>query len=324
MNCLERAFCYIKRKKSKTVLLLLLFFVANITVLGTLSIRNASDVINQQIRENTNSKVIAEVLDTGNLLTVSDAEQIQQTSNVRLINKMSQCTAYPNSFMSIQGSEDNDEGMASIIGFDDMSLDSPFEDHVCRLIEGAYVQNADEVVINKNLADSNGLFIGDEIELMNAEGKTACATISGLYLTGSERQQTKAVTTVNRMENQIYSTTEFVNSLVTDIGFRKITAYVDDPEQLTGVSEQLKSFLTEKAEVGTIDTAYQKMKYSITQIERITGLIFLLTVITSIVVVEMLLCMWMRNRKEEIAVFISLGISKIQIFCQMLMEIYFI
>lgn len=322
MNYLERAFLYIRRKKSKTVLLLLLFLVANITILGTLSVLNASGVINQQIREKTNSKAILEVLDTANLLTVSDSQQIQQTCHIRFINRMSQCTAYPNSFVPVEGNEDNDDGIISLLGFDDMSMDSPFEDHVCRLIEGTYAQNANEVVINQNLADSNSLSIGDEIELMSTEGKTVRATISGFYLTGSERQQTESVTTVNRIENQIYTTTEFVSSVAPDIGFYKIAAYVDDPEQLTEVSEELNSFLAKKAEVRTIDTVYQKMKYSIAQIERITRLIFLLTVVTSIVVVEMLLCMWMRNRKVEIAVFISLGISKVLIFFQMLLEIW--
>ena len=36
----------------------------------------------------------------------------------------------------------------------------------------------------------------------------------------------------------------------------------------------------------------------------------------------MLLCMWMRNQKIEIAVFISLGISKMELFVQMFIEIF--
>ncbi len=35
MGCLERALCYIRRKKMKSVLLLLLFLVINSMVLGT-------------------------------------------------------------------------------------------------------------------------------------------------------------------------------------------------------------------------------------------------------------------------------------------------
>lgn len=40
-----------------------------------------------------------------------------------------------------------------------------------------------------------------------------------------------------------------------------------------------------------------------------------------VVTLGMLLCMWMRNRKVEIAVFVSLGISKLEVFLQMMTEI---
>lgn len=66
------------------------------------------------------------------------------------------------------------------------------------------------------------------------------------------------------------------------------------------------------------------MKFVVAQIERVTKLIFALTVITSIFVVGMLLCMWMRNRKVEMAIFISMGISKSEVFLQMVVEIVFL
>ncbi|MDD3339547.1 MAG: ABC transporter permease [Lachnospiraceae bacterium] len=320
MNCLKRAVLYISRKKPKTFLLLLLFFVANTTILGTMSILSASHKINDQIREKTNSKVVVESLDTKNLLNNEDVDKIQQNEHITFINRMAGCTAYPNNFLAVAGNKETDDGQVTLSGYDDMEKDSPFEEHICRLTEGDYAKNSEEVVINQNLADYNGLDIGAEITFLNAEGQTIRALITGFYLTGNERQQTESVATSNRIENQIYTTTELVCSMNQGTGFRKIAAYVDEPELLSKIAEELSGILMEKAEVGTIDTIYQKMKYSIIQIERITGLIFKLTVVTSIVVVGMLLCMWMRNRKTEIAVFISLGISKVAIFLQMLLE----
>lgn len=322
MNCLKRAALYVRRKKTKTFLLLLLFFVANTTILGTMSVLSASNEINQQIREKTNSKVVVEVLDMKNLLNIEDADKIQQEDHVMFINRMTECTAYPNSFLPVEGNDEADDGQVTIWGYDDMEKDSPFEEHICRLTEGNYAKSANEVVINQYLADSNGLCIGDEITFMTVDGQTIDTVITGLYLTGNERQQTESVATVNRIENQVYTDTELLYIMSEDTAFRKITAYVDDPEQLANIAEELNHFLEKKANVGIIDTIYQKMKYSIMQIERITVLIFILTIVTSIVVVEMLLCMWMRNRKIEIAVFISLGISKIEIFLQMLLEIW--
>ncbi len=324
MNCLQIALAYIRRKKSKTILLLLLFVVTNTTILGTLSVMTASDKINQEIRQKTNAKAIVEVLNTSNLLTEEDAGWIQGTEHVDKINRMAQVYAYPNSFLPMMGNEQTDDGQITVVGFDDMEKDSPFEDNVCRLVEGNYPKNENGVVFNQNLAYTNGLSIGDEVELMGLDGNVVSTTITGFYVTGNERQQTESVATVNRIENQIYTSIELIDYLDEHISYRKISAYIDDPEQLTKVAEKLRTSLQNKAEIGTIDTMYQKMKYSMTQLKKITGLIFVLTLFTSIVVAEMLLCMWMRNRKVEIAVFISLGISKLQIYIQMLLEIWII
>ena len=103
--------------------------------------------------------------------------------------------------------------------------------------------------------------------------------------------------------------------------YEKIIAYVNNPEQLSETADLIGNTLGEGIGISTQDTMYQKMKFSIMQIERVTKLVFGLTVMTSIFVVGMLLCMWMRNRKVEIAVFISLGIPKLEVFLQMMTEI---
>ena len=46
----------------------------------------------------------------------------------------------------------------------------------------------------------------------------------------------------------------------------------------------------------------------------------LLTFFTGTVIVSLLLCMWMRSRQKEMAVFISMGEQKIIIFLQALLE----
>ena len=45
-----------------------------------------------------------------------------------------------------------------------------------------------------------------------------------------------------------------------------------------------------------------------------------LTIGTGMIVVTLLLCMWMRSRKKEVAVYISLGERKSSIFMQMMLE----
>lgn len=319
MSFVKRAMCYIKRKIGKTLLLFFIFMVANCTILGTLSILDTSALINDEIRRQTNSKVMVESNAANEKLIEQDALEILATDNVNGINRMAKSVVYSNGFAPVPGGEEDAEWQVNLCGFDDLEKDSPFTENVCRMIEGTYAKADNEVVINQFLAETNQIKIGDTVSFILGN-ETVSAKVTGFYLTGSERKQTDAVATINRMENQIYTNISFMEKL--GIGnYEKIIAYVDDPELLSETADNISSVLGDKAGISTQDTMYQKMKFSIMQVERVTKLIFILTVITSIFVVGMLLCMWMRNRKVEMAVFISLGIAKVEVFLQMVLEI---
>ena len=58
MNFVKRAMCYVRRKSGKSVLLFFLFLVADITILGTLSILDTSSMKLETIcRESSVSSV---------------------------------------------------------------------------------------------------------------------------------------------------------------------------------------------------------------------------------------------------------------------------
>lgn len=319
MSFVKRAMCYIKRKIGKTLLLFFIFMVANCTILGTLSILDTSALINDEIRRQTNSKVMVESNAANEKLTEQDALEILATDNVNEINRMAKSVVYSKGFAPVLGGEEDAKWQVNLIAYDDLEKDSPFTENVCRIIDGTYAKAENEVVINQFLAETNQIKIGDTVSFILGN-ETVCAKVTGFYLTGSERKQTDAVATINRMENQIYTNISFMEIL--GIGnYEKIIAYVDDPELLSETTDHISSVLGDKVGISTQDTMYQKMKFSIMQVERVTKLIFILTVITSIFVVGMLLCMWMRNRKVEMAVFISLGIAKVEVFLQMVFEI---
>ena len=319
MNCVKRAMCYIRRKLGKTLLLFFIFLVADCTILGTLSILDTSSLINDEIRRQTNSKVAIESMEER--LTEQDALEILEIDNVNSINRIAKSVVDTNGFAPVFGGEEEAVWQVNLYGSDDLEKDSPFTENVCRIVDGTYAKGNGEVVINQFLAEANEIKLGDTISFISGD-EAVSATVTGFYLTGSERKQTDTVATINRMENQIYTNTALMEKL--GIGsYEKIVSYVDNPEMLSETADRISECVGNKAGISTQDTMYQKMKFSIMQVERVTKLIFVLTVITSIFVVGMLLCMWMRNRKVEMAVFISLGISKAEVFLQMLIEIIF-
>ena len=132
---------------------------------------------------------------------------------------------------------------------------------------------------------------------------------------------------MNRIENQIYGTADFVNRLSGRTCFLNVAVYVNDPEQLTDTKEVLERMYQDRAAIGITDNTFQKLKMMIGQTGRITFLIFALTVTSGSLITGLLLAMWMRSRKTEIAVLISLGIAKGNILSQMILEemiLYFV
>lgn len=322
MNFVQRALCYVHRKAGKTFLLFFLFLVAEITILGTLAILDASESINDEIGGQTNTKVVIESQNADKKLTEQDYKKLLDVSNIDGVNRMAKYIVYPNGFLAVSGADEEENGQVCLIGFDDMEKDSPFTENVCRLVAGEFAKNEKEIVINQYLAELNRIEIGDEIHFISGNEDMG-AKVTGFYLSGNERKQTESVLTVNRIENQIYTGISFVSKIGADT-YEKMIAYVNDPEQLSETADKIGEVLGENIGVSTQDTMYQKMKLSMIQTERVTMLVFALTVVTSVFVTLMLLCMWMRNRKVEIAVFVGLGISKIEVFMQMLTEIVLI
>lgn len=62
------------------------------------------------------------------------------------------------------------------------------------------------------------------------------------------------------------------------------------------------------------------MKYPLEQVIRVVRLMLMLTIGTAIIILTLLLCMWIRSRKKEIAVYVSLGESKFSVLFQILLE----
>lgn len=319
MDCLTRALCYIRRKKMKSILLLFLFLVINSMVLGTLGIRKVSLGLAEELRKNAESKITLESMDVNHPFEETDVQAMENAPNVNWLNRISEIQVISTTCIPVDGSEGS-EDVFYFHGYDKLENDSPFADKVYRLVEGNYPQSSEEVVINQFLGEHNGIQTGDRIIFETADREDQEAVVSGLFLSGMERSQTENVATVNRIENQIYGTTEFMNRLSGRNSFLNVAVYVNDPEQLMGTKEVLETMYQDRAEVSMTDNTFQKLKMMIGQTDRITFLIFILTVTAGSLITGLLLAMWMRSRKTEIAVLISLGISKRNILSQMMLE----
>lgn len=320
----KRGFLYLIRKRGKSILLLLIFLFVNSMILSTNMILHATESTEAAMREKAGAKVVCEISDTTYPITDKEADTIKDLAGVTSINRMGRQSAYLTDFSPVTASTsaEPDNLKVSLLSYDDMDTDSPFADQSYRLTDGELIRPETKysAVINAQFAEANGLQIGDTLSFESESGKTVTVEVIGEYLTGNESQQENTTLAVYRMENQIYIDNTAYVELFDGSGFYKVSAYTGQPELSDTLAESIQGVLRDKADVTTSDALYQQMKAPLTQITRVVSLMRLLTFFTGTVIVSLLLCMWMRSRQKEMAVFISMGEQKIIIFLQALLE----
>lgn len=318
----KRAFRYLMRKKAKTIILFLVLLITESMILCTGTILRASEESIDTLKEKTKSKIVAEIVNEKELITESDLHKIISLDQVKEVNREAKIKVYPSGFQVLSNSQSTDpeNQQVQLIAYDDLGLDGAFADEQVRLIEGTLPEKNNEVLVNQFLAAQNQWEIGDTITFQTNSGMSMQAIISGYYLSGTERNQAKEMSAVYRIENTIYGKPELITQIQDISGYESVSVYLKDPESMETVGQSITGILGDKAELTKSDTLFQQMKQPLEQAIRIVQLMQYLAIGTGMIVVTLLLCMWMRSRKKEVAVYISLGERKSSIFMQMMLE----
>ena len=324
MKFYQLAFRYLCRKKSKTFILLLVLLFINSMILGSYMILHATEDSRITMQEKMGTKAVLEVKGSDRFITENEVREIRDMDGVISVNRMADSAVYPVNFNPITNSDSEDENnwKVTLLSYDELERDSAFSDLRYRLMKGDMITEGSGkgAVINFALADANGLEIGDEMEVGTETGSVINVKIIGVFVAGSERNQMDTLPAVNRIENQIFIDNESYTGLFDNAGYRKIAVYTKNPDQIDVLVQELKDFLGSRAEIATADILYRQLEVPLNRIVRVMKFMLVFTLAAGVTITSILLCMWMRSRKREIAVFISMGKKKTDILMQVFME----
>ena len=324
MKFYQLAFRYLCRKKSKTFILLLVLLFINSMILGSYMILHATEDSRITMQEKMGTKAVLEVKESDRFITENEVRKIRDMDGVISVNRMADSAVYPVNFNPITNSDSEEENnwKVTLLSYDELERDSAFSDLRYRLMKGDMITEGSGkgAVINFALADANGLEIGDEMEVGTETGSVINVKIIGVFVAGSERNQMDTLQAVNRIENQIFIDNESYTGLFDNAGYRKIAVYTKKPDQIDVLVQELKDFLGSRVEITTADILYRQLEVPLNRIVRVMKLMLVFTLAAGVTITSILLCMWMRSRKREIAVFISMGKKKTDILMQVFME----
>ena len=350
MNFISRAWLYIIRKKGKSILLFIILLVMATFVLTALALGNASNAAQMELRKSlggsfligfdyteNNPYLKVESVDGGTLVYSTQQISPELVEQVRSIDGVNYCSATTESLAVLPSLdlfagnipiEEEFRNSSKILGTWKSEELSRFTSRQLALTEGRHIMPGDKNkgLISKDLADKNGLKIGDVIQT----DKGVEIEIVGLFVPKEIEGINDQVTTYDKIQNLIISdlATRIANenSPATQ-GFNELTVSVDDPQNMENIISKVKEIkgVDWKGFAIMVDNeGYENAAFSLQQLSELVSTILIVVLIVSVVILSLILTLWSRTRVHETGILLSLGIRKLSILGQYIAEVLII
>ena len=353
---IKNAFAYVTRKSLKSVIILLVVLAMSALSLISLSIKDATNRASEETFGNITSSFSMEINRQvnpgtprgGGNVKGEDIKKISENKNiysyVKRINSVADLIDHDivetKETLANQSPErsKNFKRTVMLTGVNESSKENKFVSGAYKLIEGKHLENQDKnkVLMHKDLAKKNNLKVGDKIKIKsnlfdadNEKGanETVEVEIKGLF-DGHNSGGVSAAQELyeNTLITDVHTAAKVYGNTEDTAVYQDATFFVKGDKNLDSVIKDIRKFDINWREYNLIKSSsnYPALQQSISGIYSIANKLFAGSLIFAGVVVSLLLFLWINARKKEIAVLLSLGISKLTIFGQFLIELIFI
>ncbi|MDQ8735193.1 FtsX-like permease family protein [Paenibacillus sp. LHD-38] len=359
MSIIKRAWYYVTRKKSKSLLMfLILFGIATATISG-IAIKKATVDTRDQINQSMNAGFRLK----GNLLNnpgiggrgfgnvpASAIDQIKGIEgvakyNARIIGEVDLVDLKKVKLTNPRIQQDDSimkgyESFSSLDGMTDSSLDNKFISGVLTLTEGRHITKEDKqkVLVNEEFAKLNHLKLHDKIYVKASELASIRPSEGG----SNEQIPLEIVGLVSGSNmNSATMESELVeNAIITDIQtimmlngyddktalYQEVKFYVNDPKELPGVLKKVHELPIDWSNyvIENSSSDYPALTGSLDSMDGLINKMLIGIVVVSAIILSLVLAFWINGRIHETGVLLSLGVSKISIITQYVVELLFI
>ena len=299
-----------------------------------------------------NWDTVNQILDQVDGITDYNIEnyQIIHADNVSLVPGM--YNLFPDDFEDDPVQRQADEiykGVVNVYGNRDTSLYSKFRTGSFELVEGRHIRPDDtgKALISDVLAERNHLKPGDSLSLSDRagilnqmpaferNGKEETLEIVGIFHVNGYQPTGELVAESDMTYNWIFADVNTVwksnenidqdlyNGAAVEHTFDNVTFFVGDPSRLQDVLNQIKKLKwidTAYYDISIDDTMFKSTVDPLNSIRNLVGGLALAIVLGCSVVLFLIFTMWVRSRRQEIAIYLSIGISKAAILGQFILE----
>ena len=341
MSFLKRAYLYTTRKKIRTGLLFSIILIISTLLIVCFSINSSTDIASANVRRSLksgitiNAKTLRDGLNNNDIEKILNIDGLTEDYNLR-----SYTTTYYKNEEKEKLKTRDDTGIkvydnAGRVVSDLFSeKDTYFTDEGFKLIEGEPItpDTKYSALIHKDFAEENNLGIGDSIILENIEGNEVSVKVKiiGIFTSTRKSSSESYMDTTNLFENIIFTDLQTSSELIYEsdnLKYQYGDFIVEDPQNLDKIIDDVKeidSVEWGKCKITKDDSIYQNVKESLESLQSIVSVAITVIFVISIVLIILILNLWTKHRVYEIGVLLSIGINKLDIIKQQIVEIFMV
>jgi putative ABC transport system permease protein len=326
MGILRRIQLFIVRNSSKNIVIFMLLMFITVFVLTLVStvegVQNAGASLKKDIQASfrIQGNYIENIQD-GIFETYpidkSIAEMISSYEEIAAYN-ITQRTEYVAEDLILPSGQLQGE----LIGNTDTGLSNDFRKNTVTLIKGKCVfeDGKCEAVISKEFAEENELDIDGSFNLKNLDGESSIVfKVIGIYEAGqNDEYNTDNIFTSNEVIWNMYYAGEFEKI------HGSVTFFVSDPGAIENIILDIKDNIPidwNQYVINTDKGNYNKVSYQLQSIEKLSIILTVISVLIAFVILILLLVARTRERVTEIGILLSIGVNKIELIIQFLVEV---
>lgn len=205
-----------------------------------------------------------------------------------------------------------------------------FQSGKYKLVKGRHITTDDKYtcLISKELADYNKLSVGDKIKMYSLDSDAISEfEIVGIF-DGTEGTSGNALTVDEIPANCGYVDYAGIRDIFKgdyDEGYSQLTIYVEDPVSIQNVYDKISALpeLKGKTLKLSIDTEeYDVVSTPLESLQKLVNTTIVIISVVSALILTLLLTIWIRGRKKEIGILLSIGKSKVNIILQIFTETF--
>ena len=352
MSTLKRAFLYTMRKKTKTLILFLVLVTISTFILTGLSIYKAADDSALSLRQSVGGSIRLE-LDENNRknwqyqqaaggmlvdyvgapITDEDIQKIMSIDGIKAYNGLGDGSVFAKDFSFISGfSFGAGSDYSRLPSVTDSEYFNFFTRKAFQLVEGRHIKEGDDhvVLISTAIAEKNALKLGDTITVQccydSGNYPDVSLTIIGIYAYEADNEfNTTSTDKRNRLIIDHKAMQEIMQRDVIQYD-NGVDFYVDDPGEMEKIASQIKALdLDWDSFTLTIDnSAYEAVASPLTAMQNLIVWLIVGCVAVSVGILVLILSMWIKQRRHETGILLSVGISKSRIILQYTVEVLMI